>query len=241
MKQKILTSTSAVNALKVFATVERAEHNAKFFKTGVGEYAEGDQFLGVTVPDTRRVLRECELPLREQLKLLTSLWHEARLLAVLHMVRSFKREDASHKKSIYDAYLANTDYVNHWDLVDSSASDIVGAYLHGHSYAPLMRLMKSKSVWERRIAVIATYHDIKLGECETILKLASLLLNDRHDLIHKAVGWMLREMGERASKPTLFGFLDAYAHEMPRTMLRYAIEKMPDTERQRYLKQGRHT
>lgn len=236
MKTKITSAAAATQAMKALATAERAAGNAWFFKTGPGQYGEGDKFLGVTVPQTRSVLRDCDLPLPEQLALLKSPWHELRLLAVLHLSRSFNKADSSQRKAIYDAYLAHTDYVNNWDLVDSSASDIVGAYLFDRSRAPLLRLVKSKSLWERRIAVVATFHFIKLGETNDIIKLAAMLLNDKEDLMHKAVGWMLREMGGRGNMPTLRAFLDQHATKMPRTMLRYAIEKLPETKRQYYLK-----
>ncbi len=233
---KISTAAAATSAMKALGTPERAASNAWFFKTGPGGYAEGDKFLGVTVPQTRNVLRDCDLPLAEQLKLLKSAWHEARLLAVLHLSRSYKKADEAQKKAIYDAYLAHADYVNNWDLVDSSASYIVGPYLQDRSRSPLMRLVKSKSLWERRIAVLATYHFIKLGETDDIVKLSKLLLNDKEDLMHKAVGWMLREMGGRGNMPALLAFLDEHANQMPRTMLRYAIEKLPEPKRQHYLK-----
>lgn len=236
MKTKITTATSATQAMKALATAERAASNAWFFKTGPGQYGEGDKFLGVTVPQTRSVLRDADLPVSEQLKLLKSSWHELRLLALLHLSRSFLKGSPEEKKYIYDAYLAHADYVNNWDLVDSSAAYIVGPYLFERSRSPLMRLVKSKSLWERRIAVLATYHFIKQGQTDDIVKLAKLLLNDKQDLMHKAVGWMLREMGGRGNMPALIAFLDDHAKKMPRTMLRYAIEKLPETKRQHYLK-----
>jgi 3-methyladenine DNA glycosylase AlkD len=236
MKQKITTAAAAISALKALASAQRAECSAWFFKNGPEQYGEGDKFFGVTVPQTRSVLRDCDLPISEQLELLKSPYHESRLLAVLHLSRSFRKADQAQQKIIYDAYLANTAYVNNWDLVDSSASDIVGVYLFDRSRTPLLRLAKSKLLWERRIAVIACFHFIKQGDTADILKLATLLLNDKEDLIHKAVGWMLREMGGRGNMPSLLGFLDEYANRMPRTMLRYAIEKLPETKRQHYLK-----
>lgn len=236
MKTKITIATTATQAMKALATAERAASNAWFFKTGPGQYGEGDKFLGVTVPQTRSVLHDCDLPLAEQLKLLKSPLHELRLLALLHLSRSFKNGSPEQQKQIYDAYLANADYVNNWDLVDSSAAYIVGPYLSDRSRSPLMRLAKSKSLWKRRIAVLATYHFIKQGQTDDIVKLAKLLLNDKEDLMHKAVGWMLREMGGRGNMPTLLAFLDDHANKMPRTMLRYAIEKLPEAKRQYYLK-----
>lgn len=241
MKQKITTAAAAISALKAHARAERAASSAWFFKNGPGQYGEGDKFIGVTVPQTRSVLRDCDLPVAEQLKLLKSPYHESRLLAVLHLSRSFKKADQAQQKIIYDAYLANTAYVNNWDLVDSSAAYIVGPYLFDRSRSSLMRLVKSKSLWERRIAVLATFHFIKQGETDDIVTLATILLKDKEDLMHKAVGWMLREMGGRGNMPALLAFLDEHATKMPRTMLRYAIEKLPETKRQHYLKLPRHS
>jgi 3-methyladenine DNA glycosylase AlkD len=239
MTQKFITATEILKTLKVLGTTERMASHARFFKTGPGEYAEGDQFFGVTVPQLRTILRSCELPLPEQVKLLKSPWHEARLLALLHMVKSYKYADEKGKEKIHKSYLTHTQYINNWDLIDSSAEYVVGAYLFQRSRALLGRMAKSKSLWERRIAVLACFHFIKQGEIADILKLATLLLNDKEDLIHKAVGWMLREMGGRGNMPSLLGFLDEYANRMPRTMLRYAIEKLPETKRQHYLKLSR--
>lgn len=240
MNSKLTTAAAATQAMKSLATAERAASNAWFFKTGPGQYGEGDKFLGVSVPQTRSVLRDCDLTVSEQLKLLKSPWHELRLLSLLHLSRSFQKGGPEDKKPIYDAYLSNTDYVNNWDLVDSSAAYIVGPYLSDRSRSPLLRLVKSKSLWERRIAVLATFHFIKQGETEDIVKLATVLLDDKEDLMHKAVGWMLREMGSRGNMPALLAFLDTHAPKMPRTMLRYAIEKLPELKRQHYLKLPRH-
>lgn len=240
MQTKITTAAAATQAMKSLATAERAASKAWFFKTGPGQYGEGDKFLGVRVPQTRSVLRDCDLTVSEQLKLLKSPWHELRLLALLHLSRSFRKSRPEEQKRIYDAYLAHADYVNNWDLVDISAAYIVGPYLFDRARAPLLRLVKSKSLWERRIAVLATFHFIKQGETEDIFELATVLLNDKEDLMHKAVGWMLREMGSRGNLPTLLAFLDMNAPRMPRTMLRYAIEKLPETKRQHYLKRPRN-
>ena len=174
----------------------------------------------------------------EQLKLLKSPWHELRLLAVLHLSQTFKKALQAEQKNIYDAYLAHTDYVNNWDLVDSSASYIVGPYLFDRSRSPLMRLVKSKSLWEGRIAILATYHFIKQGETEDIVKLATVLLNDKEDLMHKAVGWMLREIAKR-DQPAAESFLLRHCRTMPRTMLRYAIERFPPALRRHYMNGGR--
>jgi 3-methyladenine DNA glycosylase AlkD len=207
----------------------------RFFKTGPGEYAEGDVFIGVTVPDLRRVCRECRgATIPDSLVLLGSAVHEERLLALLLLVEMFRRGTEELKREIYRLYLANTKFINNWDLVDSSAPHIVGAWLFARSRAPLRRLARSSSLWERRIAIIATQFFIRNGDLEETFRIADLLLQDHHDLIHKAVGWMLREAGNR--NPTAErSYLETRYPRMPRTMLRYAIEKFPEAERRRYL------
>jgi 3-methyladenine DNA glycosylase AlkD len=207
----------------------------RFFKTGPGEYAEGDVFIGVTVPDLRRVCRECRgATIPDILVLLGSAVHEERLLALLLLVEMFRRGTEELKREIYRLYLANTKFINNWDLVDSSAPHIVGAWLFARSRAPLRRLARSSSLWERRIAIIATQFFIRNGDLEETFRIADLLLQDHHDLIHKAVGWMLREAGNR--NPTAErSYLETRYPRMPRTMLRYAIEKFPEAERRRYL------
>ena len=207
----------------------------RFFKTGPGEYAEGDVFIGVTVPDLRRVCRECRgAAIPDVLALLGSVVHEERLLALLLLVEIFRRGSDETKREVYRLYLANTKFINNWDLVDSSAPHIVGAWLFARSRAPLRRLARSSSLWERRIAIIATQFFIRNGDLEETFRIADLLLQDHHDLIHKAVGWMLREAGNR--NPTAErSYLETRYPRMPRTMLRYAIEKFPEAERRRYL------
>ena len=217
------------------ATPERAAASRRFFKTGPGEYGEGDQFLGATVPELRRVSREFQdLPLRDARKLLTSQWHEERLLALLILVRQYERGGEDTRAAVYDVYLRSTRHINNWDLVDCSAAQIVGAHLAERNRMALRQLAKSSSVWERRIAIIATFHGIRRGEFDETLRIAEMLLTDKHDLIHKAVGWMLREVGSRdlAAEQR---FLDQHASGMPRTMLRYAIEKFPEPLRKRYM------
>ena len=207
----------------------------RFFKTGPGEYAEGDVFIGVTVPDLRRVCRECRgATIPDVLVLLGSAVHEERLLALLLLVETFRRGTDETKRGIYRLYLANTKFINNWDLVDSSAPHIVGAWLFTRSRAPLRRLARSSSLWERRIAIIATQFFIRNGDLEETFRIADLLLLDHHDLIHKVVGWMLREAGNRSPKAER-GYLETRYPRMPRTMLRYAIEKFPEAERRRYL------
>ncbi|UCD77265.1 MAG: DNA alkylation repair protein [Desulfobacterales bacterium] len=222
--------------LKALGNKEQAAVSRRFFKTGPGEYGEGDVFLGIKVPVLRQLVKEfADLPLKEVRTLLTSRIHEERLLALLMLVRMFDRGDDSRRQAIYDLYLQNTSTVNNWDLVDSSAHYIIGPFLMNKSRAPLYRLAKSKSMWERRIAIMSTFHFIKNGEFSETLKTAEMLLTDLEDLIHKAVGWMLREVGKR-HLPTEENFLKKYYCRMPRTMLRYAIEKFPKAQRQAYLK-----
>jgi 3-methyladenine DNA glycosylase AlkD len=206
-----------------------------YFKTGPGEYGEGDRFLGLNVPTVRKLAREYRaLPLGETVQLLASEWHEVRLLALLIMVDQYGRDDDAIRKTIYDAYLANTHRINNWDLVDSSAAQIVGAHLADRARSPLRRLAKSESIWERRIAIIATAYFIKRDDFEDTLAIAKMLLGDREDLIHKAVGWMLREVGNR-DVATLEAFLGSHYRDMPRTALRYAIEKFSPAKRRGYL------
>jgi 3-methyladenine DNA glycosylase AlkD len=212
----------------------RAAALQRFFKTAAGEYGAGDRFLGLTVPAVRAVAAHYEsLPLRVVEALLQSSWHEARLLALLILVRQYVRTPKA-RGTIYRLYLRNTHRVNNWDLVDLSAGQIVGAHLAERDRATLHRLARSRSLWERRIAIIATGIYIRRGEFGPTLRIARLLLEDPHDLIHKAVGWMLREVGKR-DREAEEAFLRRYAHRMPRTMLRYAIERFPERLRRRYL------
>jgi 3-methyladenine DNA glycosylase AlkD len=215
---------------------ERAKNSQWFFKTGPGEYGEGDRFLGIKVPEIRKLAKEYQgMPLAEATQLLQSPIHEERLLALLILVRSFSRGGERFKETIYHLYLDNTQYINNWDLVDLSAVYIVGAFLMEKSKKPLYALAKSKDMWERRIAIIATFYFIKDSEFTEAMKIARMLLSDKEDLIHKAVGWMLREVGKR-HLATEERFLKEHYKKMPRTMLRYAIEKFPEPKRKRYLK-----
>jgi 3-methyladenine DNA glycosylase AlkD len=222
--------------IRRLADPEKAKILQRFFKTGPGQYGEGDVFAGITVPVTRKLVRKYrDISLGDAVELLQSPVHEERLLALLILVEKCRRGDDATRKRIYDLYLKNTRYINNWDLVDLSAERIVGAYLDGTDRAPLYRLARSKSLWERRIAILATFHDIKRGIPDHTLALADVLLADRHDLLHKAVGWMLREVGKRCSPDTLREFLRTRYRSMPRTMLRYAIERFPADERAAYL------
>jgi 3-methyladenine DNA glycosylase AlkD len=229
------TLQSLRRSLKDVADPQRAKHNLRFFKTGAGEYAAGDRFLGITVPALRALARQyCDLPLRDVDSLLRSPWHEERLLALLLWVDRYRRGDVNQRRRIHHKYLRSTRYINNWDLVDVSAGHIVGAFLADKDKRVLFRLARSASLWERRIAVLATFHFIRDGRFTEILKIATLLLHDEHDLIHKAVGWMLREVGRR-DRPRLERFLIRHQDSMPRTMLRYAIEHLPAQQRRRYL------
>jgi 3-methyladenine DNA glycosylase AlkD len=222
--------------LQRLGTKKRAQVSQSFFKTGPGEYGAGDIFLGVTVPELRKLALEYQaITLAETVRLLQSPIHEERLLALLLLVRSCARGDKDTKKRIYELYLQNTRYVNNWDLVDASAEHIVGAFLMERSKKPLYDLAKSKDLWERRIAIMATFHFIKSNEFAETLKIAGMLLSDKEDLIHKAVGWMLREIGKRHIQIEE-RFLREHYTKMPRTMLRYAIERFPEAKRQRYLR-----
>lgn len=230
------TAREAADRLKSFGTEERARVNRSFFKAGEGGYGQGDRFVGVAVPHVRTVLQEFrELPVQEILKLLQSEVHEERLLALLLLVRRYEEGDGTERKRIFDLYLAQTKWVNNWDLVDASAPGIVGVHLEGRSRRLLLRLAKSKDLWERRIAIVSTLHLIRLGEFGDTLAVAEVLLRDEQDLIHKAVGWMLREVGKRDQR-ALEEFIARHYAAMPRTMLRYAIERFPEARRQAYLR-----
>jgi len=221
--------------VRQFADPQRGKFLLGFFRTGRGEYAEGDLFLGIRVPDVRRIAGEFRsLSVADIRALLASKWHEERLLALVILVHQFVKASDSERKAIYTLYLASTDRINNWDLVDVTASQIVGGYLVDRDRRPLYRLAKSKRLWERRIAVIATQHFIRRGELDDTFAIARLLINDDHDLIHKATGWMLREAGKR-DRARLERFLDEFAPRMPRTMLRYAIERFPNDLRHRYM------
>ena len=213
----------------------RAKFVQGYFKSKPGEYGEGDQFLGLSVPQIRALAREFrDAPLSEIDTLLSSPWHEVRLLAVVLLANRHAKADAPTQASIYRLYLDRTDRVNNWDLVDASAPQIVGAHLLERDRAPLRRLAKSKSLWERRIAIVATQHFIRRDQFDDTLAIAAALLDDSEDLIHKAVGWMLREVGKRDER-VLIDFLDRHAADMPRTALRYAIERLSPARRLKYM------
>ncbi|MCY2995526.1 MAG: DNA alkylation repair protein [Planctomycetota bacterium] len=227
---------TAQQRLRSLGCPKQAAILARFFKTGPGQYGEGDRFVGVKVPVTRKVAGEFKsLSLTEVACLLHSEIHEERLLALVILVGQFEKGDDSARKRIYDLHLANTKHINNWDLVDLSAPQIVGGYLENRSRKPLDRLAKSASIWERRISIVATHWFIRHGDFADTLRIAEKLLTDKEDLIHKAAGWMLREVGKRDAA-VLEEFLSEHCRVMPRTMLRYAIERFPDEKRQAYLK-----
>jgi len=222
--------------LKGLANKKNAEIAQKFFKTGPGEYGEGDIFLGIRVPVLRELAKEYQtITIEETGHLLKSPIHEERLLALFILIRIYSKAEEVIKKAIYGLYLKNTKFINNWDLVDASAEYIVGDFLLGKGKNPLYQLAGSQNIWERRISIMSTFCFIKRRQYSETLKIAKTLLNDKEDLIHKAVGWMLREVGKR-DLSLEEEFLQANYKEMPRTMLRYAIEKFPETKRQGYLK-----
>jgi len=232
------TATSVKNALKQHASPEKAEFFPRFFKSGKGEYGEGDKFLGVIVPRQREVAKTFrDLPFAQTKRLLQDSIHECRLTALLILVNQFERsKDEDRRGEIVEFYLANLDYVNNWDLVDSSAHKILGAWLldrEDDRYI-LDELAESEHLWRERVSVIACFAFIRRNDFDWILRLAEWFLDHEHDLIHKAVGWMLREMGKR-EEAVLHAFLTEHYQAMPRTMLRYAIEKLPEPVRRAYL------
>lgn len=233
-----MTAAKLSQEVKHLSNKTRAANCARYFKTGPGQYGEGDVFAGLTVPMCREIAKDfLSLPLTEIKKLLDSQIHEERLIALLILVARFKKAAPAEQKQIFNFYLKQTARINNWDLVDLSAHKIVGEYLYLSSQplTLLDKLVLSKNLWERRIAVLATFAFINHGDGRPALRLAKALLNDTHDLMHKAVGWMLRELGKRVSEKDLLGFLDMYAATMPRTMLRYAIERLPEKQKKYYL------
>ncbi len=250
------TAQKIEKQLKALGNKTDAEHTQRFFKTGPGQYGEGDVFLGIRVPVLRKLAKErIDTPLDDLVELLQSPFHEVRLTALLIMVLQCKmgrdgcpsrprrsgtdrptlRGERIDTTAIYRAYLANTDRINNWDLVDVTAEHIVGKHLFEKSRKPLYKLAKSSSLWERRIAIISTFYFIRRNDFDDTLALADILLHDEHDLMHKAVGWMLREVGKRDQKLEEKFLLPRYK-QMPRTMLRYAIERFDEPLRQKYLR-----
>jgi len=236
---------SAEHVLKTLldlADSDIAAGSQRFFKTGKGEYGEGDRFLGIRVPTIRKCVKDVgPLSLDDTAVLMASVYHEVRMFALLMLVAKYgAAAEGAEKAAVYQFYLANTQFINNWDLVDCSAPHIVGAHLFLQDRQPIFRLIGSKGLWERRIGIISTLYFIKRDDFSDTLRAAELLLDDRQDLIHKAAGWMLREVGKR-DQGSLEGFLNAHYRKMPRTMLRYAIERLPEDERRAYLKGGKQT
>ncbi len=222
--------------LKRLADPDRAKILQRFFKTGKGQYGEGDIFLGIKVPEQRKIAKKyAGVTIKELQNLLSSRYHEHRLTSLLILVIKYAQSDDSGKKKIADFYYKNTKHINNWDLVDVSADKIMGDYLLERDRSVLYRMAMSKNLWERRIAIMATFRFIKNNQFKDTLKIAEILIRDEHDLIHKAVGWMLRETGNRDRK-TEEEFLKKHYRIMPRTMLRYAIEKFDQEQRKTYLK-----
>lgn len=242
MNRESRTADAVRRALRAQADPVRANNVARYFKTGPGDYGEGDRFIGVTVPAQRIIARTFrDLTLDEVDRLLTSPIHEERLTALLILVDQFDRASpadgaTTQRRRIFRLYMKRLRCINNWDLVDTSAGPIVGGWLAVQADRGLLpRLARSTNLWTRRIAMMATFHGIVRGDHREAIRIARILVQDREDLMHKAVGWMLREVGKRASMPVLERFLAQYAATMPRTMLRYAIERLPATERQRWM------
>ena len=238
-KSPIPTAQALSESLQLLANPEQAKFLQSFFKTGPGQYAEGDIFLGIKVPPIRKLVRQFRsMPPKEAQKLVRSKFHEERLAGLLLWVDDFNKGDDQTRRQIFDLYLANTKHINNWDLVDLSAPQIVGGSLDPKDTTLLESLANSALLWERRIAVLATFTYIRQGIFGPTLLLCRKLLPDRQDLMHKACGWMLREVGKR-NEAILKSFLDQHAGAMPRTMLRYALERLSPADRQKYMSQPR--
>lgn len=225
------------NELRKKADKNKAKILASFFKTGKGQYGEGDKFLGIVMPRQREIIKKYyqEISLSETLKLLQSKWHEERMSALLFLMSKYKKGTDAERKKIFSLYLANAKFINNWDLVDVTCRDIVGNYLFERDRQVLYKLIKSKNLWERRIAIVSTFYFISKNDLDDTYKLAKILLVDSHDLIHKAVGWALREAGKRDEK-RLVKFLEDNRLKMPRTTLRYAIERLSEKTKKELMK-----
>ncbi|RHJ77014.1 DNA alkylation repair protein [Parabacteroides sp. AM08-6] len=231
-----MTAAFVLNELLSMANPEKAAFLQRFFKTGPGQYAEGDVFLGLVVPLTRNIAKaNKQTPLSELQLLMESEYHEARLCALLIVAEQFKKATETERKELYEFYLKNARRINNWDLVDVTCPHVVGAYLLDKDRSRLYELAESDNLWEQRIAMVSTISFIRNREYADTLALAELLMTHKHDLMHKAVGWMLREIGKK-DRETLTEFLEQYATRLPRTALRYAIEHYPEEQRQYFLK-----
>lgn len=232
-----MTASEIEKELNAHEDPAAADFAQRFFKTGKGQYGEGDVFIGLRVPLIRKIAAKYrQLPIDEIEKLLVSPIHEHRLAGVIIMAEQAKRAKPDQHKQLYELYLKRTDRINNWDIVDASCRDVVGGYLQDKSRQPLYDLAKSKDLWERRIAIVSTWQFIRTSDLDDTFKLSEVLMNDDQDLIHKAVGWMLREAGKK-DEARLKDFLDQWAAKMPRTMLRYSLEKLHPEERAYYMRQ----
>lgn len=232
-----MTADEVEKALNAHENPADAVFLQRFFKTGKGQYGEGDIFIGLRVPIVRQIAKQFQdLSLAELERLLESPIHEHRLCAVVIMTEQAKHADQNQHKALYDLYLRRTDRLNNWDIIDVSCRDVVGGYLQDKLREPLYKLARSRDLWERRIAIVSTWQFIRVGDLDDTFAIAELLLTDVHDLIHKATGWMLREAGKR-DEDRLKAFLDEHAAQMPRTMLRYSLERLHPEERQYYMRQ----
>ena len=224
--------------LQSLSNAEKREIFPKFFKAGKGQYGEGDRFLGVTVPNIRTIAkRHKEISLEEIRELLESEWHEVRLCSLIIMVETSKKKDETLRQKLFDLYLSQTNHINNWDLVDLSCHHIVGEYLLDKSRDILYQLAQNRLLWDNRIAIVSTYAFIRKGQLEDTYALSELMMHHPHDLMHKAIGWMLREAGKRDSD-RLYDYIISHRADMPRTMLRYAIEKFSPIERSILMKRA---
>lgn len=232
----MISKKAFIRQFRQLRNPDYAKRAAGYFKTGKGEYGEGDKFLGIRMPVLRKQVQQYfQFSLDELKEILHSDYHEERMFALLCLVKQFQKSDAARQKQIYQLYLSNTHHINNWDLVDCSSHLIVGPYLQDRDRKPLYKLARSSLIWERRIAMLSTLHFIRNEDFHDTLAIAEILINDQEDLIHKAVGWMLREVGNK-DKALEVKFLQQHCKEMPRVMLRYAIEKFSKQEREKYLK-----
>ena len=230
-----MNNVEKIRSMLIDLAQQSSSNPSMFFKTGEGEYSHHDKFMGVSVPDLRKIAAEFkELSLMDLQTFVKSGYNEERLLALIIVGNRYTKGLAEEKETIYEWYLRNLDYVNNWNLVDASAHIIIGAHLFQKNIQLLVKLARSDTMWHRRIAIVSTWYFIRNNEYTPTLQISKLLLNDSHDLIHKAVGWMLREMGKRDEK-SLTDYLDAYACIMPRTMLRYSLEKLSQEQKKLYL------
>lgn len=235
MRKNMHNSIEKIQIILRESVCSTPEAVSRFFKTGVGEYAEFDKFLGIKTLTLRQIAKKyIDLPLQIIHEFLQSKFNEERLFALIILVRQYQKADALTQENIYQFYLRNIQHINNWNLVDNSAHHILGAHLWKRDRKILLKFAKSQNMWERRISIVATWHFIKQQDFEYTTKITEILLYDEHDLIHKACGWMLREMGKQ-DEEILIDFLELYCSIMPRTMLRYAIEKLPGEIRKNYL------